>query len=140
MTTEAEVLSMLQSSLRQAREACDALKMNAVERRHGNAQYARLSRAFKHAEGACRQMAHWRGDARWLRLGVTYGRMLEPCRRLYLKGKWKAFHEIARTIESHIREVDDLATRKTERAGTLILPKRPSDWLAPGIEPPGAIQ
>lgn len=56
----------------------------------------KLAEANKQAEGCCRQMAHWRGDTRWLKVGEIYAGMT--------------------------RKASALATRRTGRAGTLIMP------------------
>jgi len=61
-----------------------------------------LSDCFKKAEGCCRQMAHMRGDTRWLALGML-------CDQLSKKSL-------------------DLATRKTGLPGTLVLPPHVRNW------------
>lgn len=62
----------------------------------------KLAECFKQAEGCCRQMAHARGDTRWLALGHL-------CEQLHQK-----------TLA--------LQSRKTGRLGTLILPKWANEW------------
>jgi len=32
----------------------------------------KLQECLKEAEGCCRQMAHWRGDPKWLRVAAVY--------------------------------------------------------------------
>lgn len=141
MLTEPEILSQHQASLRQARECCLALQINAVETRPRGALYIDLKLALKRLEGTCRQLAHNRGDARWLRLAQVYmgkDKTLPASRtgielrtspsaeaiaeRLFRGGQWLAFGELAKVFELGLRRADALATRKTERPGTLILP------------------
>ncbi len=141
MTTEAEIISQHQASLRQARERCLILQKNQVEPRPSFAHHIALLGACKRLEGTCRQMGHMRGDARWFRLATLYmgneatlpasrtgveartqrsaGDMVN---RLYNSRNWAGFGQLAELFERGMRQVDELATRQTERKGTLILP------------------
>lgn len=64
--------------------------------------FRKLRDCYRQAEGCCRQLAHLRGDARWLALGHLN-------EQLYQK---------ALSVES----------RKTGRPGTLILPDWAKEW------------
>lgn len=141
MLTEAEIMAQHQASLRQARECCLKLQRNAVEVSPRGAVYMDLKAALKRLEGTCRQMGHMRGDARWFRLATLYaGRELRIAasrtgaearqapsaevlaRKYLLTGDWLKFGQLAALFELGLRRADELATRKTERRGTLILP------------------
>jgi hypothetical protein len=64
--------------------------------------FRKLAECHKQAEGCCRQLAHLRGDSRWLMLARIYEG---------LQGKARA-----------------LETRRTGLPGTLILPPSVRDW------------
>ena len=62
----------------------------------------KLAECLKQAEGCCRQMAHARGDARWLALGDVFAQL-------------------------HQKQLN-LQTRKTGKPGTIILPAWANEW------------
>lgn len=62
---ETEILDKLIDSLRIAAQASDDI---AIRPKRGRT-YRELRDALAEAEGACRQMAHWRGQYQWLKLG-----------------------------------------------------------------------
>lgn len=64
--TEPEILDCLIENARLASECADNL---AVRSKKGRA-YRELRDHLAKVEGACRQMAHWRGDGRWAALGM----------------------------------------------------------------------
>ena len=64
--TEAEILDQLRRNVRQAAEHCEDL---AVLPQFGPT-YRAMREELSLIEGCCRQMAAWRGDARWLPLGL----------------------------------------------------------------------
>jgi len=64
--TEIEIISRLMDELRIAAQAADDI---AVRPRRGR-NYRDLCDSLGSAEGACRQLAHWRGDYRWLKIGI----------------------------------------------------------------------
>jgi hypothetical protein len=64
--------------------------------------FRKLAECHKQAEGCCRQLAHLRGDTRWLTL--------------------------ARIYEGLQQKAKALETRRTGLLGTLILPPRVRDW------------
>lgn len=65
--SEGEILDMLKTSLG---EAIQASKDLAVKSRIGQ-PYSRLRDNLAYIEGCCRQMAAFRGDARWLPFGIA---------------------------------------------------------------------
>ena len=122
MLSEHEIITQHQSSLRQARELCVQLQRNAVETSPRGLRYIELTETCKRLEGSARQAAHWRGDARWLRLGIFYSQVQKRVRKSFVDQRWMDFGQFALIFEKGLRTLDDLATRKTERKGTLILP------------------
>lgn len=71
--TEAEVIDRMTSSLREAMEASKTL---SVESRRGK-PYKQLREHLKLIEGCCRQLAAFRGDSRYLNVGL----MMEECHK-----------------------------------------------------------
>lgn len=65
--TEREIFDRLVTSFREAAEHCEALALQ-VNRIKGQ-RYVKLREHLKLIEGACRQAAMWRDDARWLQIG-----------------------------------------------------------------------
>ena len=90
--------------------------------------YVRLRRALSELEGSARQMAHFRADARWIRLGTVYAKTMQVAQRKYIGQHWKSFQMMCQIFENGLRTCDELAHRKTEKLGA-ILPSRPSDWI-----------
>jgi len=76
--TEPEIFSCLSENFRLAAEDCD--KLAKLPRK--GPTYARLRDKLELLEGACRQAAMWRGDARWLQIGL----MMAECHRR--AGEW----------------------------------------------------
>lgn len=64
---EGEILDKLIDSLRIAAQAADDI---AIRPKKGRT-YRELRDALAEGESACRQMAHWRGQWNWLKLGAT---------------------------------------------------------------------
>ena len=64
--TEAEIFSCLAENFKSAAQHCADL---AKLPRKGPT-YRKLREELKLLEGSCRQAAYWRGDARWLRIGM----------------------------------------------------------------------
>lgn len=130
MLSEQEILDRHQQSLKEARDHCLWLssqqdQCNAAPR---GGRYVRLRRALNELEGSARQMAHWRGDARWIKLGTMYARAMQIAQVKYIGQNWKAFGQMVGLFDRGLRTLDELATRKTGTLGP-ILPSRPSDWI-----------
>jgi hypothetical protein len=131
MLTETEILDRHRQALGEAHRACQALGRNAdptyIAPR--GAHYTRLKEAVERLEGSARQMAHWREDARWLRLGIFYGGpVLRMAQKKYVGQRWNDFNKMREIFDRGLREFEELATRKVAKAGP-ILPSRPLDWL-----------
>lgn len=122
MLSEPEILSQHQASLRQARERCLALHKQLVETSPRGRHHIQLREACKRLEGTCRQMGHYRGDFRWFSLGGVYAKAWKKADEMFVGNRWAGFGELAKLFEQGIRKADDLATRRTEKKGTLILP------------------
>ncbi len=130
MLTEQEILDRHKQSLQ---EAFDAAQWLATQQRADNAaprgrRYAALRRALDELEGSCRQMAHWRGDARWLKLGTIYTRAMQLAQRKYIGQRWVDFGTMSQIFAKGLRSMDELATRPTGKSG-IILPTMGTDWL-----------
>ncbi len=69
-----------------------------------------------------RQMAHWRGDARWLRLAPLYVRAKETGRMLYLLNRWGDFRQFGLIFAQGLAQMQRLVERPTGQSGP-ILPK-----------------
>ena len=117
MLSESEIYSVLSDNFRIAREQCEA-----IGRGPNGPAYVRLGRAIDKIEGCCRQMGHWRGDARWFRLGMIYKEGREAAKTLYLGQRWGEFSRFSQVWEAGLARVTRLAESATGRPGTLILP------------------
>lgn len=128
--TEQEIMSKHVQSLKEGKDACQWLAKNAdptylaPRGRH----YGNLKRALNALEGSCRQMAGFRGDTRWLPLGIIYAKAMRLAHRDFLRQNWLGFRSMEKLFENGLKRMDDLATAKTGKLG-VILPSRPPDWL-----------
>lgn len=131
--TESEILSKYKQSLKEARDQCDHLWRQAdpalISPRGW--RYARLKKAVTELEGCSRQMSHYRADARWLKLGIQFAKMLQVIQRLFVGQKWLKFRDLLEVFDLHMRNCDELATNKTGRLASRgpIIPARPADFL-----------
>ena len=130
--TESEVLSKHVQSLGEAHRACQEIGRNAdpewIEPR--GRHYKNLKDALMALEGSCRQLSHFRADARWLKLGILYGRANRAAQAKFVRQDWMWFNKIRLLFDNGLRAMDELANAKTGRlASKPILPSRPSDWL-----------
>lgn len=107
---EGEILDKLIDSLRIAAQAADDI---AVRPKKGRT-YRELRDALAEAEGACRQMGHWRGQHVWLNLGSTMhsahefaGEWLRgvPYEEQTPEGGWVKRHRPLKVGEKHPRFV-----------------------------------
>lgn len=129
MITENEILSRHKQALGEAHRACQRLGRNADTdylAPRGN-DYGDLKEALTLLEGSTRQMAHFRADARWLRLGVVYAKAMRIAQVKFVSQKWNAFNELKGLFELGHRRIEELQTR-TGTTGP-ILPQNPSSWL-----------
>ena len=94
--------------------------------------YDALRRDLHTIEGCCRQTSAWRGDTRWLRIGIMMGELHKKA------GEWlrgypipgtfgryypsrRLFETLSANLTAIKREADNLRTKATGRVG-LILP------------------
>lgn len=130
--TENEIIDRHQQALGEAHRACQRLGKNAdpthlAPRGH---DYGNLKRALDALEGSSRQMAHFRADARWLKLGVLYAKTRRGAQRAFVAQRWAWFGALMPLFVNGQRSMVDLKDMKTGRASSSpILPSRPSDWL-----------
>lgn len=127
--TEREIQDRCKQALGEARRECQWL---ATQQDYDNAaprgrHYTALKRAIELAEGAARQMAQFREDARWVKFGAIIARSLPVIQHQYVAMRWAAFGTLALVFEKHLQSVEEL-NEKTGRTG-VILPARPSDFL-----------
>lgn len=140
MLTEAEILSRHHQALGEARGACQRLGRNAdadylAPRGH---DYGELRRALKALEGSSRQMAHFRADARWVKLGIVYAKAMRAAQAKFVGQRWSYFNELTALFELGLRRMNDLKDNRTGRLGA-ILPTQPTDWLIlPDLKRPAA--
>lgn len=111
--------------------ARNADPMLAAPRGH---HYRMLREALRALEGSSRQMAHWREDARWLKLGIHYAKAQRVAHQLFLHMNWLGFQNFAVMFENGTQHLDDLATRKTGQMG-MILPKNTDFLRMPELVP-----
>ena len=132
--TEQEIFGCLSANFKLAAEHCDDL---AKLPRKGPT-YRKLREELKLLEGACRQAAHWRGDARWLRIGLYMeevhkraGNWLRACK--HQGTLHPLFTKLAENMREGQKAAERLRTARTGRVG-LILPKpgRPIERRTPG--------
>jgi hypothetical protein len=150
--TEVEILDCLKTNLRLAAQSCDKL---AVSSRKGPT-YAGLRTQLRLVEGACRQIAFWRGgDARWLKIGLYMAeahkragdwlrgiKQPDGTRAMIAPGQMHPlFILLANNLRAAYVKAVELETKKTNKIGP-ITPKpgipphretRPSGWnCSPG--------
>jgi hypothetical protein len=129
--TEVEIFDCLRTNLRLAAQSCDAL---AVHPRKGK-NYTKLRDELRLVEGACRQAAFWRQDARWLRIGLfiaeahkrsggwlrglKVGNVRVPLAPGHLH---PLFVKLAEILRAAYARADEYQTKATGRIG-MILPK-----------------
>jgi hypothetical protein len=126
--TEHEILTCLKGAFQRSAEACDKL---AVLPQRGPT-YRKMREDLQICENCCRQVAYYRDDARWLRIGM----MMEEAHKR--AGGWLRDRTMPRTADSNlahplflrlaenlrfgVKRVEELETMATGRVGA-ILPK-----------------
>ena len=133
--TESEIFACLSENFRLAVQYCEDLARLPKK----GPTYLKLRESLKLLEGACRQAAYWRSDARWFRLGLM---MEEAHKRAgsWLRGaddgtgqrvKLAAGHlhplfvKLADNLRKGHLSAEQLRHKKTGRIGP-ILPAMPS--------------
>ena len=130
MLSESEILSKHHDALGEADRACQNLGKNAdptylAPRGH---DYGNLKRALKALEGSARQMAHFRADTRWVKLGIVYARAQTQCQHKFVGQKWAYFNKLRELFVLGQRRMTALAEMRTGTRGP-ILPTQPTSWL-----------
>lgn len=128
--TEQEIISKHIQSLKESKEMCLLLARNADPEKWAPRgwQYTKLKAALKALEGTCRQMAHYREDTRWIKLGIVYTKASLTVQVLMDKRLWGKFQQLTALFDKGMASMDDLANRRTGRSG-MILPSTRTDWL-----------
>lgn len=115
--TEQEIMDQLRRNIRQAAEHCEDL---AVVPMRGPV-YSAMREELSLIEGCCRQMAAWRGDARWLPLGIAMEQVHQRSK------DWLRFHHprkmflmLAEKLRGLQRMIEDVETRRTGKLGPIV--------------------
>lgn len=114
--TEAEILDCLRTNLALAAEGADNLAAGVR-----GPVYVSFREHMRLAEGACRQMAAWRGDSRWLPFGMKVNEALQRCGN-WLRSRdpaWR-FAGLAEILRVALAQAHDLETKATGRIGVIL--------------------
>lgn len=128
--TENEILAKHEQSLKEAHRACQMLGKNAdpdyiAPRGH---LYGQLKRACMALEGSARQLAAFREDARWLKLGIFYAMVQRKNQAAFVGQRWGYFEKLQQLFTDGTARMNELRHAKTGKRGP-ILPARPSEFL-----------
>lgn len=146
MLTEQEILDRYIQSTKEAKDCAVWLggQADAGNMAPRGSRYARLREALRRMEGCCRQMAHWRADARWLKLSIVWGKAQRLVQAKFVGQRWAAFSAMVPYFDNAIFQMESLRDRKTGKTGA-ILPTpgamdwvRVPDWVNPTIQSPYA--
>lgn len=140
MLQEQEILDCVQDNFKSAADCC--LRLARGER---GPLYRKLRANLGLAEGALRQAAWWREDARWLYIVPVVARAHQEAGRwLREKGPktgWK-FHKLAEILQSGMKAVEEIRDKRTGRVGMLLpkpLPGPHRDVRPVQVKTPGGI-
>lgn len=135
--TETEIFDCIRSNARLAAEHCDDL---ARQPREGET-YDRLRTELKLIEGACRQASAWRGDTRWLPLGLAMeeahcraGDWLRGCKvmgqriRLAERHNFECFTALAKNLRTVAASMEKLQHARTNRRGMILPDQKPAPF------------
>ena len=117
--TESEILDCFKTNLRLAVDHCEQLVILPAR----GPTYTKLREELKLMEGCCRQMAAWRGDARWLPIGIAMEMVHQKSQHwLRYHHPRKLFLKLAENLRGllHLAEVTE--TKATGVLGRPILP------------------
>ena len=116
-TTETEIFDRLSRSLNAAADACEKLAAHPA----AGVQYRRLRNHLGLIEGAARQAAHWREDARWLKVGM------DAAHAHARAGDWlrsraprSCFTKLAASLRQLHGATERLRTMPTGRVGAIL--------------------
>ncbi len=127
--TEQEIIDKHIQSLKEGEDACKRLFINVDPEKAAprGVLYGRLRRSLQELEGTCRQMAAWRDDVRWTKLGFVYARAMRVAQAEMTAHNWAAFGELSKLFQIGLVRMDELKNRKTGKIGP-ILPTGPVTW------------
>lgn len=115
--TETEIFDCLVTNFREAAEHCDNLAKLPAQ----GPTYTKLRENLRLIEGAARQAAGWRDDARWLKVGMDAARCHQVC------GDWirahaarKLFLTLGTAMRKLQRHTEGLQHKATGRRGTIL--------------------
>lgn len=146
--TEQEIFECLTHNLILAANDCDILAVSPSK----GVVYDRFRKELELVEGACRQAAAWRADARWLVLGMQMaqchsraGNWLrgavgsDGVRRKFPDGvRQPLFSRLAEILREALVNVDRTKTARTGILGP-ILPKPPASYTLPAPHGPAPV-
>lgn len=137
--TEQEILDCLKTNLRLSAQHCEILAAIPAQ----GETYEKLREELKLVEGACRQIAHWREDSRWLRLGmqmeVAHQKVWNWVR---YKHSRKLFLMFADNLRAALKLADTLETKATGKLGAIlpeVLPLHRENRPVQVVRPSGLI-
>lgn len=121
--TEIEIFDRMITSFHEAADHCKALAIQ--ENRIKGQRYVKLREHLHLIEGCCRQAAAWRGDTRWLPVGLFASETHKRCGNwLRFRTKGPMFLKAAEILLNAAEAAKQLRDRATGKIG-LILPETP---------------
>lgn len=119
--TELEIFDCLLTNFREAAERCEELAQQ--KNRIAGQRYVRLRENLMRIEGACRQAAVWREDARWFLFGQYAAECHKRC------GGWlrhrdppRYFLKLADNMLMMLKGTQELRDRATGKRGMILDP------------------
>lgn len=119
--TEQEIFDCLKTNLQGAADDCDMIARHP----QSGLAFQRMRSRLALAEGACKQAAFWREDARWLRIGLVIETAHQKARQWLdpaTVSTKKMFTTLASALRQMLLDLKRLETGATGRTG-MILPK-----------------
>lgn len=127
--TEVEIFDCIRTNAKLAAEHCEQL---AKTPREGDT-YDALRSELKLIEGACRQASAWRGDTRWLPIGLAMEeahsragdwlrgvKVLNQRVRLAERHNFECFTALAANLRALAGNMEKLQHARTNRIGTIL--------------------
>jgi hypothetical protein len=116
--TEAEIKDCWRTNMLGAADDCALLQVLPAQ----GATFVRLRERLKLAEGACRQMGHWREDSRWIYLAPQLENLHQMARVMITNHYARQlFTKLEITLRKIVASAHDLETKATGKVG-MILP------------------
>ena len=120
--TEIEIFDCLSTNFKLAANNCIKLAVDPLKGR----PYRELRSQLQLIEGACRQTANWRGDTRWLQIGMRCAQALELSKNWIIKYRFdtaflhKLFTKLSEFLAFGYKLSEDLRTKKTSTMGPVL--------------------